>query len=1088
MKTIKSVLKEIFFFRRYIVLILIPLQITFSFRSVTNGQASTIKEEHRQIVTYPFSDPNPIPSVAINSMVSPFYPYYVFDGYTDRSVNRDWKVVTLENDYITVKVLPEVGGKVWGATEKSTGLDFVYLNNVLKFRAIGIRGPWTSGGIEHNFGLDLGHAPWTSSPVDYVLKENADGSVSCIVGGMDLASRTQWRVNIRLPGDRSAFETSSLWYNPNPLHDAYLSWENAGFKATDDLQFFFPGNYYIGHDGSVYDWPTDSQGRDLSMYRENNFGTSKSYHVSGFYSDWFGGYWHNSGFGFGHWTPYSDAPGKKIWIWSLARDGAIWENLLTDNDGQYIEAQSGVKLNQASYESGFNSPYNQLSIRPYYSETKSEYWFPVKKTGGMVDASASGTLNVVSGPDSLIITISPVTSINDSIYLFLNGHKKYSGYISVKPMQLFRQAIVLKTTSTDNIFVTVGNNLLSYKSSDLDIVTERPSKSVSVKDFNSPEHLFMLAEDMNAMRDYENAMKLYLECIGKEPSHTKALYRISELCYRMELYKEGADYAKRILEINTYDGGANFITGVIKKRTGELIKAEEAFSISARSMEFRSGSYLEIAGIRLRQKDYAGVIEYANKAIDYNRFNITAYEYLTSAYRSMTKYSEAQSIISDILDIDPLNHYARFEQYLINPTDKNLQFFKSHIVNELPQETYLELAIEYANNGMHSEAISVLEQAPSYPIVFYWLAYLYRESDPEKSNENMKNAVEISPYLVFPFRQETIEVLKWSIKINDSWKTRYYLGLIYWHLKRHDKAIELFELCGDKPDYAPFYISRGILYQASNTNKTLPLIDFKRAVIVDPSEWRSWHYLSSYYKKTGEFHQELKTSEEANRLFPVNPVIGIDYAKALISTGSFKKCLKVLENITILPQEGAREGHDLFEITNLSIAVGLMELNKFNEAIKYINESKKWPENLGAGKPYEPDVRFQDYLSSFCYRKMGKNEMADSYSTQILDYSSKNWRGDSDISNIYIANMVFDKAGKQQESAYSMEKWKNVQDSLSNWRISPGLQSAKTQWIMAAFTDNKAESERLGKEISAIPSETRFRLLLKAIDIINTKK
>ncbi len=111
-----------------------------------------------------------------------------------RVLIKEWKVVTLENDYINVTVLPEVGGKVMGAIEKSTGEEFIYLNHVLKFRAIGIRGPWTSGGIEHNFGLDLGHAPWTSSEVDYVLKENPDGSVSCIVGGLDLASRTQWRV------------------------------------------------------------------------------------------------------------------------------------------------------------------------------------------------------------------------------------------------------------------------------------------------------------------------------------------------------------------------------------------------------------------------------------------------------------------------------------------------------------------------------------------------------------------------------------------------------------------------------------------------------------------------------------------------------------------------------------------------------------------------------------------------------------------------------------------------------------------------------------------------------------------------------
>ena len=119
-----------------------------------------LQEDKQTIKTYPYSDPNPVPVLAINKKVAPFYPYFTFDGYTDRSTNKNWKVVTLDNAFITVTVLPEVGGKVMGAVEKSTGNEFVYWNHVMKFRAIGIRGPWTSGGIEHNFGLDLGHAPW----------------------------------------------------------------------------------------------------------------------------------------------------------------------------------------------------------------------------------------------------------------------------------------------------------------------------------------------------------------------------------------------------------------------------------------------------------------------------------------------------------------------------------------------------------------------------------------------------------------------------------------------------------------------------------------------------------------------------------------------------------------------------------------------------------------------------------------------------------------------------------------------------------------------------------------------------------------
>ena len=49
------------------------------------------------------------------------YPYHVFEGFTDEAVDMDWTVVQMENPYISVSVLPGVGGKIWGAIEKSTG-------------------------------------------------------------------------------------------------------------------------------------------------------------------------------------------------------------------------------------------------------------------------------------------------------------------------------------------------------------------------------------------------------------------------------------------------------------------------------------------------------------------------------------------------------------------------------------------------------------------------------------------------------------------------------------------------------------------------------------------------------------------------------------------------------------------------------------------------------------------------------------------------------------------------------------------------------------------------------------------------------
>jgi len=161
------------------------------------GQQASITEELRSLETYSFHDPNPVPILTQNPKI---YPYHKFEGYEHQAQARSWKVVTLENDYIKVFVLPEVGGKVWGAIDKSTGHEFIYRNEVMKFRNISMRGPWTSGGIEFNFGI-IGHHPSTATPVDYIVQQHDDGSVSCTVGNIDLPSRTHWRVKILLPPD-----------------------------------------------------------------------------------------------------------------------------------------------------------------------------------------------------------------------------------------------------------------------------------------------------------------------------------------------------------------------------------------------------------------------------------------------------------------------------------------------------------------------------------------------------------------------------------------------------------------------------------------------------------------------------------------------------------------------------------------------------------------------------------------------------------------------------------------------------------------------------------------------------------------------
>ncbi len=319
-----------------------------------------IRTENIPLKTYPFSDPAPVPEFGR------LYPYNRFDGYTSEGTDQGWEMIVMENDFIKLWINPSVGGKIWGAIEKSTGKEFIYFNHVVKFRDVAMRGPWTSGGLENNIGI-IGHSPSCSAPVDHYTRENSDGSVSCFIGATDWPSRTRWTVEVYLHPEASFFETRTSWFNNSLLEQAYYSWSNAGIKTAGDLQYIFPGHKHLGHDGSAHDWPVDDQGRDLSFYNNNNFGHYKSYHVTGAYNDFWGCYWHADRFGMAHFADYDDKPGKKIWIWGLSRYGMLWEDLLTDNDGQYTEVQSGRMFNQ-SISSSSKTPFKHRAFPPYTAD------------------------------------------------------------------------------------------------------------------------------------------------------------------------------------------------------------------------------------------------------------------------------------------------------------------------------------------------------------------------------------------------------------------------------------------------------------------------------------------------------------------------------------------------------------------------------------------------------------------------------------------------------------------------------------------------------------------------------------------------
>ncbi|MEN8226743.1 MAG: DUF5107 domain-containing protein [Bacteroidota bacterium] len=943
--------------------------------TTTQGQKATIVEEQVVFKTYPYSDPNPVPIITKNSKI---YPYFKFEGYSHLGKEESWKVIRLENDYIIVWVMPEIGGKVWGAIEKSTGKDFIYKNDVVKFRNIAMRGPWTMGGIEFNFGI-IGHTPSTASKVDYMLRENEDGSVSCIVGNLDLPSRTQWSVEVRLPADKAYFETNVLWHNPTALNQSYYNWMTGTAVASQDLEFFCPGNMYLEHSGESKPWPVDAQGRKISVYKENNFGPSKSYHVGGTLDNFFGGYYHDSKFGFGHWSLNEEMPGKKIWMWTQSRSGEIWADLASDTHGQHIEFQAGRMFSQHS--GNRPNPISQFGFSPYASDRWEEIWFPIKEIGGMTSSSHYGILNITEENNILTIGVNALQNMVDTLYLEVDHTIVKREPLSLKPMEVFTTNIPIKAGSDFEIYV--GDKELYYTSMQDSLIIKRPFKTSEEVQLSHRQRLVNEGLDAMNYREYKKAITIFKGLLEKDGSDKEALLALSQLHYGRGEYDKSLHLSSLALMQTTYDGRANYLAGIAYRKKEDFVNAVESLGWAARSIEFRSAAYEQMAEIYIRLTSYDLAVKYAQKSLDFNRYNISALEAQIIATRLMG--NETKDLTGELLKIDPLNHLARYEEYLSERTDMKKESFSKHITSEFPEETYLELALFYHALGLNNEAKELLSITPSCVKNSLWLAYLSRNDDADFSMDLLSKSLASSAEFVFPFRLESLEMQAWARSQTSSWKIDYFQAMAYAGVGRNDEALELLISLKEQPDFWVFYQTRAAFLGSTNLKQQKS--DLMKAHQLAPDIWRTWDQLIRFYLANNEYAIAADQSGRAYRKFPENFVLGSLHAKALLKAGEYQQCIKILKGIHMLPAEGATAGHRLWQEAHIRLSLELIEKKRYKASVNTLQDALEWPENLGVGKPYDPEQRKEEFLLAYCYDKLGNKSLSNKHLENIIDYT-----------------------------------------------------------------------------------------------------
>src|SRR6218665_287803 len=1014
-------------------------------RPLSPQSPAAIKEYKQSYVTYPFSDPNPIPTF------TKIYPYFRFDGFTDIPVKKEWKVVELENDYIKLTILPEIGGKIWNAEEKSGNRSFIYNNEAVKFRDVAMRGPWTSGGIEANYGI-IGHTPNCATPVDYFTRTDKDGSVSCVIGVLDLLTRTHWSIEITLPKDKAYFTTKSVWHNGTATEQPYYHWMNAGIKAQGNLEFIYPGAKYLGHEGEFADWPINkAHGKNIAFYEQNNFGGYKSYHVFGKYTSFFGAYWHNDNFGMARYSPRDEKAGKKIWIWGLSPQGMIWEKLLTDKSGQYVEVQSGRLFNQNAEKSAF-TPFKHMSFAPYATDEWTEYWYPVMHSKGFVEANEYGALNVKHEEGWLKIYFSSVQSINDWLEVKDGEQIVFSKKISLAPLKVFADSVKAKINS-GNLTVVLGSNKLIYKSHPSANNMNRPTEAPKDFDWNDAYGLYMAGKEFMDQRLYEEAETKLKVSLQKNGNFLPALVKMAELPYRNMRFAESLEWGVKALSIDTHDGAANYYYGLANAQLGNNIDAKDGFDIASVSTAYRSAAYVQLSQLALKEKEYDKALVYADKSLAFNAQNLSAYECMAIAYRLLNKKKEAEQTAKQLLSHAPLNVLAKIERFLWKLYESARLNITSLVKNEMPQETYLELASRYVNVCRFEEAEKALQLASSNALIDYWLAFLQFKQGKDFSRQ-LKKANESSPNYIFPFRSETAEMLQWARKQTDDWKPKYWLALIYQNRNRIAESAALFREAGE-PDYAPFYAARA---SSKTEGEKEQEADFIKACALNKNEWRYPKLLAEFYIKQRQYEKAAETAGRFYSAHRSNYIIGMVYSKALLLNKQFKKCDQVLSSVRCIPFEGANESRELYREAKLMQACELINAKNYKSALKLIAESRIWPERLGAGKPYEADIdeRLEDWMNYYCLEKMGKRESAQASLKQLLErYKNFNSASREALEGTLVTLWAIEKTTRREKAdEFLSEKLKSHGDNKY------------LLWVKAVFQNTKSELPENEKDAS----------------------
>ena len=983
------------------------------------------------------------------------YPYPVIETMSDEKVDKDYQAIWLENEYIKVMVLPELGGRVQMAYDKIARRHFVYYNHVIKPALVGLVGPWISGGIEFNWPQH--HRPTTYMPVDTCIEENADGSVSVWVSEMEKMFHQKGMAGFTLRPGCAYLEIKGRLYNRTDVPQTFLWWANPAVEVNDEYQSVFPPDINAVFDhgkravssfpiatGTYYKMDY-SAGVDISNYR--NIKVPTSYMAVNSKYDFEGGYENDTKGGMLHVASHHFSPGKKQWTWGNGDFGRAWDRNLTDSvsDGSavgitssgfrpYIELMAGVYTeNQPDF----------TWLMPYEEKQFVQYFMPYREIGIVKQASKDFILNIELTEAGAHFKVLATSKQEVRIVLSQKeGKTYYDKVVTLSPETVFEETIDVKGTTLNDLLFTMRSPLathpsplLTWQAEDDEIrpIPDAAEAALPPQDTKTNDQLYLTGLHLEQYRHATwSALDYYEEALRRDPNDVRCLNQTGLWYLRRGRFQKAEPYLRKAVRIwqqrnpNPYDGEALFHLALCLKYQYRLQEAYELFWKSTWNKAWADAGYFEAACISTSQGRYDDALDELNRCLVFNSCNHKARALKAAVLRLSGHQDEAQAWISESLKLDHFNYGCMLEQHLL--TGQSLEHLQELMHDSV--YNYHELALDYAQAGLWQECLDILQLAPDrHPMTCYYIGWAQLGlDDAVAANAAFEEAEQVDSYCCFPNRLEDVNVLTLAKTMNpDGAKAHYYLGCLYYDKRQYDVAIENWELSAKLDPTFPSVWRNLALARFNKQDRQEEALEYmEKAFHLDETDSRILMELDQLYKRLHKPHQErLDFLQQYPELIAQRDDLVLEEITLLNQLGRYEEAKAKLDAHQFHPWEGG-EGKvpAQYQICRVELAkqalAGQSGNPDIHEAIRLLNECLEYPHHLGEGKLYGAQENDFYYLLGIAYDAIGEKAKAKACWEEATkgpqEPAAAMYYNDAKPDKIFYQGMALMKLGREGEA------------------------------------------------------------------------